>query len=63
MEIKIVGSIGDSDEVDTIKRITEVFIIEQRIKDLMCCKKGEPENHPILIAKTRRAAEKTLRVK
>jgi len=35
MQIKIVGSIGDHDEVDTIKKITEVFIIESRIKSLM----------------------------
>lgn len=35
MEIKIVGSIGDHDDLTTIKRITEVFIIERRIKNLM----------------------------
>ena len=35
MQIKIVGSIGDHEDVNTIKRITEVFIIERRIKKLM----------------------------
>ncbi|MCX6665697.1 MAG: hypothetical protein NT038_06530 [Euryarchaeota archaeon] len=41
MEIKIVGSIGDRDEVDTIKRITEVFIIERRIKNLVYPQESE----------------------
>ncbi|MEM0466539.1 MAG: hypothetical protein QXX20_02915 [Candidatus Thermoplasmatota archaeon] len=34
VEIKIVGSIADKDEVDVLKSITEVFIIERRIRDL-----------------------------
>jgi hypothetical protein len=34
VEIKIVGSIADKDEVDTIKGITEVFIIERRIRNI-----------------------------
>ena len=41
MEIKIVGSIGDRDEVDAIKRITEVFIIERRIKNLVYPQESE----------------------
>ena len=35
MEIKIVGSIGDHDDVHLIKKVTEVFLIEHRIKDLI----------------------------
>ena len=35
LEIKIVGSIADKDEVHLIKNITEVFLIEQRIKSLL----------------------------
>ena len=35
MEIKIVGSIADKDEVHIIKNITEVFFIEQRIRNLL----------------------------
>ncbi len=34
MEIKIVGSIADKDEVHLLKNITEVFLIEQRIRSL-----------------------------
>ena len=35
LEIKIVGSIADKDEVHLIKNITEVFLIEQRIRSLL----------------------------
>ena len=35
MEIKIVGSIADKDEVHIIKNITEVFLIERRIRNLL----------------------------
>ena len=34
MQIKIVGTIADREEVDLIKKVTEVFVIERRIKDL-----------------------------
>ncbi len=34
LEIKIVGSIADKDEVHILKNITEVFLIEQRIRSL-----------------------------
>lgn len=34
MKIKIVGAIADHDEVDTIKKVTEIFVIERRIKGL-----------------------------
>lgn len=35
LEIKIVGSVADKDEVHLIKNITEVFLIEQRIRSLL----------------------------
>jgi len=35
LEIKIVGSIADKDEVHIIKNITEVFLIERRIRNLL----------------------------
>ena len=35
LEIKIVGSVADKDEVHLIKNITEVFLIEQRIRKLL----------------------------
>ena len=35
LEIKIVGSVADKGEVHLIKNITEVFLIEQRIKSLL----------------------------
>ncbi len=35
LEIKIVGSVTDKDEVHLIKNITEVFLIERRIKSLL----------------------------
>ena len=35
MKIKIVGSIADKDEVHIIKNITEVFLIERRIRNLL----------------------------
>ena len=34
LEIKIVGSVADKDEIHLIKNITEVFLIEQRIRSL-----------------------------
>jgi|GEM_PF-3590918 hypothetical protein len=40
MEIKIVGSVSDREEIDTIKRITEIFLIEKRIKDMVIEKKN-----------------------
>ena len=41
MEIKIVGSVADKDEVHQIKNITEVFLIEQRIRNLLNDDNGE----------------------
>lgn len=41
--IKIVGSVADKDEVHLIKNITEVFLIEQRIKSLL----GENEEEGV----------------
>jgi len=35
MELKIVGSLADHDEVHLMKNVTEVFLIEQRIRNLM----------------------------
>ena len=35
LEIKIVGSVADKDEVHLIKNVTEVFLIEQRIKGIL----------------------------
>jgi len=41
MEIKIVGSIADHDEVDVIKKVSEIFVIERRIKGLFIPKDFE----------------------
>ena len=41
MEIRIVGSIGDHNELDTIKKLTEIFIIERRIKDITILHKSQ----------------------
>ena len=47
MEIKIVGSLADKDEVHDLKNITEVFLITQRIRNLV----DEPdEEKSILIS-------------
>ncbi len=34
VELKIVGSISDKGQIDILKSITEIFIIERRIHDL-----------------------------
>ena len=36
MEIKIVGILSDKDEIHEIERIAKVFIVEERMKDLIC---------------------------
>jgi len=41
LEIKIVGSVADKDEIHLIKNITEVFLIEQRIRSLLDGNKEE----------------------
>ena len=46
MEIKIVGSIADKDEVHIIKNITEVFLIERRIRNLL--DEDEEEDTPMI---------------
>jgi len=45
LEIKIVGSIADKDEIHLIKNITEVFLIEQRIRNLL--NENEEESNPM----------------
>ena len=35
MKIKIVGSAGDQDEVNTIRHMTEIFLIERRIREIV----------------------------
>ena len=35
MGIKLVGSVAEKDEVHLIKNVTEVFLIEQRIRRLL----------------------------
>lgn len=35
MQIRIVGSIGDHEDIHLIKNVTEVFIVENRIKKLI----------------------------
>lgn len=35
MKIKIVGSAGDQDEVNTIRNTTEIFLIERRIREIV----------------------------
>jgi len=46
LDIKIVGSIAEKDEVHIIKNITEVFLIEQRIRNIL--DKNEEEINPII---------------
>jgi len=38
MEIKLVGAVAEKDEVHLIKNVTEVFLIEQRIRNIFCDK-------------------------
>jgi len=35
MKIKIVGSAGDQDEVNTIRHTTEIFLLERRIREIV----------------------------
>ena len=43
MELKIVGSIAEKDEVHVLRNITEVFLIERRIRNLLGNKLGNNE--------------------
>jgi len=55
IEIKIAGVISNMDDIHDIENVAKVFVMEQRINNLQCCKETKNiigETHPVSAEKS-----------